>query len=320
MFKQYKILLASFIFLCLICITIVQAKAQGNPIEAEILPAQGNANTTILIRFNTKNATIGNVDKADIFWDDSTIGLNQQGVLGADGSYNYNLTVPTEPPFSDVGNHTIRVDSSVFNYGRITFNFTFTVTEFVPSFEYLALNATYYSLLANYTDLFDNYNQLVANYTKTSTDYATLLNEYNQLLLNYNSLAANYNSLTANYNSLTANYNSLTANYNSLTANYNLLLTEYNSLHQISSSLLANYTSLQANFQSLTANYNALTQDLDSLHSSYDDLKSNYDAVHGQLTFSRNLNYILIASTTTLAVTSIYLVTRRPKPVSKTRY
>jgi len=285
MFKPYKILLTSLILLCLACTTIVQVKAQDSSIEAEMLPPQGSADTTILIRFRTINATIGNVDKADIFWDNSTIGLNQQGVLGADGSYNYNLTVPTQPPLSDIGNHTIRVDSSVSNYGQITFNFTFTVTEFIPSSEYLALNATYYSLLTNYTDLLDNYNQLLANYTRTSTDYATVLSEYNQLLLDYNSLSANYNSLTANYNSLSANYNSRTQN-----------------------------------FESLSSNYSALRQYYDSLNSSYSGLVSNYDAALGQLTFGRNLNYILVASTTILAVTSIYFATRRPKSLSKTRY
>jgi len=280
----------------------VKVKAQESPIEAEILPSQGNAQTVILIRFRTTNVTIGDVDAADIFWDNFTIGLNLQGILGADGSYNYNLTVPTEPPLSDVGNHTIRVDASVFNYGPVTFNFTFTITEFVPSSEYVALNATYYSLLMNYTSLLDDFNQLLANYTETSTDYTTLLSEHNQLLLNYNSLSSNYNSQIANYNSLSSNYNSLSSNYNALLTN------------------LETYADLQANFESLSSNFDVLRQDSNSLNSTYDSLKSNYDSVLGQLTFSRNLNYILIASTIILAVTTIYYATRGPKPSSKTRY
>ena len=306
MFKPYKAILASLILLSLASMTIIQVKAQDGPIESEILPSQGNAYTTILVRFRTTNATIGNVDKADIFWDDSAVTLNQQGILGADGSYNYNVTVPTQPPFSDIGNHTIRVDSSVFNYGQVSFNFTFTITEFVPSPEYLALNATYYALLTNFTNLLTNYSQLLQNYSQTSADYAALLAEHEQLLLDYNSLSANVNSLTANYNSLSANYNSL--------------LTDYNGLHQVFNSLLTNYTSLQRNFESLSSNYNILRQDFNSLNSSYDSLRTNYDAVLGQLAFSRNLNYVLIASTTILAVTSIYFATRKPKPLSKTRY
>jgi hypothetical protein len=306
MLKPYKFILASLILLYLTCITTVQVKAQGGPIEAEILPTQGSANTIILIRFKTINASIGNVQRADIFWDAFSIALNQEGVPGADGSYNYNLTVPSEPPLSDVGNHTIRADSSVFNYGQVSFNFTFTITEFVPSPEYVALNATYYSLLANYTSLLNTYNLLLANYSKISTDYATLISEHSQLLLNYNSLSANYNSLTANYNSLSANYN--------------LLLTNYNNLHLIFNSLQTNYTSLQGSFQSLSSNYNALRNDYDSLGSNYSVLRSNYDALLGQLAFDRNLNYIFIASTIILAITTLYFATRKPKSAIKTRF
>jgi hypothetical protein len=306
MFKPYKAVLASLILLCLVSVIFVQVKAQGDQIESEILPSQGNANTAILIRFRTKNATIGNVDKADIFWDNFTVALNRQGILGADGSYNYNLTVPSEPPLSDVGGHTIRVDSLVFNYGQVSFNFTFTITEFVPSPEYNALNTSYYSLLANYTSLLNNYDRLLGNFSKMSNDYTALLAEHGQLLQDYNSLSANYNSLTANYNSLSANYNSL--------------LTDYNSLDRVFSSLQTNYTSLQRSLESLSSNYGTMTQDYTALNSSYAGLRTDYDAVLGQLAFSRNLTYILIASTIILAVTSIFFATRKPNPTSKPRY
>ena len=306
MSKPCRAILASLILLCLVSMVIViQVGAQDDQIESEILPSQGNANTAILIRFRTKNATIGNVDKADFFWDNYTVALNREGIVGADGSYNYNLTVPSEPPLSDVGNHTIRVDSLVFNYGQVSFEFTFTIIEFVPSPEYIALNASYYSLLANYTDLLSNYDQLLSNFSKMSTDYAALLAEHGQLLLDYNSLSANYNSLTANYNSLSANYNSL--------------LTDYNSLDILFSSLRTNYTSLQKSFENLTSNYGTMTQYYSTLNSSYTGLTADYDAVLDQLAFSRNLTYVLIASTIILAVTSIYLVTRKPKPFSRTR-
>lgn len=239
MFKPSRVMVASLIFLSLTLIITAQVRAQGGPIEAEILPSQGSADTVILVRFKTTNASIGGVQTADIFWDNYSIALNMDGVLGADGSYNYNLTVPSQPPLSNIGNHTIRVDSTVFNYGQVTFSFIFTITEFVPSPEYLALNATYYSLLANFTDLLDNYNALLANYNQTSTAYATLVSEHNQLLLDYNSLSANYNSQTANFNSLSANYNSM--------------LTTYNNLHTTFTSLQTNYTSLQQSFQSLSS-------------------------------------------------------------------
>ncbi len=303
--RLHKIVPTYLVLLSLTCIMLIQANAQGIPIEAEILPSQGNANTNILIRFSTKNASIGNVDKVDIFWDDASIALNRQGVQGADGSYNYNLTVPSMHPLSDIGNHTIRVDSSVFNLGPVTFNFTFTITEFVPSPEYLALNATYYDLLANYSTLVDSYSQLLANYSRTSQDYAALLANHSQLLLDYNSLSANYNSLTANYNSLSANYNSL--------------LTNYNAFYQAFSSLQTNYTRLQGSLESLSASYNASRQDYDSLTASYNDLKTDYNAALSQLALSTDLNYIFIASTIILAVATAYLAIKRQKSTSGTR-
>jgi hypothetical protein len=306
MFKPYKAVLTSLILLCLVSVIIFQTEAQDDQIESEILPSQGNAKTAILIRFRTKNATIGNVDKADIFWDNFTLALNRQGILGADGSYNYNLTVPSEPPLSDIGDHSIRLDSLVFNYGQVSFNFTFTIIEFVPSPEYIALNTSYYSLLANYTSLLSNYDRLLGNFSEMSTDYATLLTEHGQLLQDYNSLSANYNSLTANYNSLSANYNSL--------------LTDYNSLDNVFSSLQTNYTSLQRSLESLSSNYGTMTQDYTALNSSYAGLRADYDAVFGQLAFSRNLTYVLIASTIILAVTSIFFATRKPNPASKPKY
>ncbi|MGA3192926.1 MAG: hypothetical protein ABSD73_10515 [Candidatus Bathyarchaeia archaeon] len=303
--KPFKFLMAVFVLISLIGSAATQVRAQGSPIEAEILPSQGTATTIILLRFTTTNATVGNVQTADIFWDDTIVALNQQGTLGADGSYNYNLTVPTEPPLSNVGNHTIRVDSTVFNYGPVSFNFTFTITEFVPSPEYTALNATYNSLLTNYTKLLANYAQLLINFNDTSTAYANLLSQANQLNLSYITLLANYNSLTANYNSLAANYN--------------LQETNYDSLHTTFNALLTNYTSLQNSFQSLNSNYNNLTQYYNALNSTYTSLTANYDATRGQVALSTNINYTLTASTIILAAATIYLATKKSKPPTKTR-
>jgi len=304
--NSFKTLLVISILLLSVSLIAVGVKAQDSMIEAEIHPSEGTADTDILIRFSTTNASIGNVEKADIFWDDFSIGLNEQGVEGADGSYNYHLRVPSEPPLSDVGNHTIRVDSLVLNYGQVSFNFTFTVTKYVPSPEFVALNATYYSLLANYTDLLGNYTLLLANYSELSNDYAALHTEHDQLLLNFNSLSANYNSLLANFNSLSANYNSMLTNYNSLYGAY--------------ISFLTNYTRLQGNFDSLSSNYNVLRGNYDSLNSSLYSLRSSYDALMGELAINRNISYVFIASTIALAVLSVYLILKRPKVVSKTRY
>jgi hypothetical protein len=285
--------------------SVDNVRAQGNAIEAEIHPSQGIGSTDILIRFYTRNASIGNVDKADFFWDDVSIELNKAGIQSADGSYNYWLKVPSEHPLSDVGNHTIRVDSFVWNYGQVSFNFTFEITEFVPGPEYVALNATYYSILANYSDLLNHYASLSVNYSKLFADYNTFLSEHSSLLSNYNSLSANYNSFLANYNALSANYNSLQSNYNNL--------------HSLYSLFLANYTSLVGNQNSLTYDYNTLRADYTSLESSYHDLKINYDSLVGEQSTSRNLNYIFIASTIILAATTVYLASSKQKPPSRTR-
>jgi len=310
--KPYKTLMAIFVLISLIGLTAVQVRAQGSPIEAEILPSQGTATTTILLRFISTNASVGNVQTADIFWDDTTIALNQQGVQGADGSYNYNLTVPTESPLSNVGNHTIRVDSSVFNYGPVSFSFTFTITEFVPSPEYTALNAAYNSLLTNYTTL-------LANFTDLLSDYTQLLTDFNELSADYTTLLAEHNNDTSNWNILESQYNQVNSNYNTVLNNYNLLSTNYGNLTTAFASLSSSFNGLQTNFQTLNTSYATLMQDYNLLNSSYAGLLTNYNSIIGQLDFSRNLNYILIIITIALAITTIYLITIKPKRNQKTR-
>jgi hypothetical protein len=301
--------LVLFVLLLVAGTSMRSARAQVEGIEADIHPSSGTANTSILIRFLTTNASMGNVEKADIFWDDVSMELNQSGNQSADGSYNYLLSVPTEPPLSDIGNHTITVDSNVLNYGQASFNFTFEITEYVPSPEYLALNATYYSLLANYSDLLSGYNSLLVNYSTLTTEYETLLTNHTSLMSDYNSLSANYGSLVANFNALSANYNSLLISYNNL---YNVSLTNYNNLYSLYSLFLANYTSLQGNYDSLSSNYNLLKTD-------YDSLESNYSGLVGELSITRNIGYVSVASTIILAVIIVYLVMIKPKLAAKAR-
>jgi hypothetical protein len=301
--KPFKSLMAIFVLISLIGLTAMQVRAQGSPIEAEILPSQGTATTIILVRFITTNASVGNVQTADIFWDDTTVALNQQGVPGADGSYNYNLTIPTEPPLSNAGNHTIDVDSSVSNYGPVSFTFTFTITEFVPSPEYLALNATYNSLLTNYTNILGNYTQLLTDFNELSANYTILLAEHNNDTSNWNILESQYNQVNSNYNTVLNNYNLLTTNYGNLTT----------ALVLLSSS----YSGLQTNFQTLNTSYATLMQDYNLLNTSYAGLLTNYNSITGQLDFSRNLNYILIITTSALTITTIYLIIIKPARAKK---
>jgi len=284
MIKPWKILLLTSLLLSLAFVTPIHVKAQDIPIEAELLPSQGGANTTILLRFTSTNSTFGNVQTADIFWDNSTIAFNAQGIQGANLAYNYNLTVPKEPPLSDIGDHAIRVDSTITGYGTVSFNFTFTVTEFVPSPEYIALNDTYTSLLTNYANILGNYTQLLSNFTELSANYTTLLAEYNNDTLNFNTLVSQYNVLSANYNSLSSAYNLLST---------------------ASANLTTLYGSLQADYQALNASYSNLAQN-------YRDLNA------GQLAFSHNLNYILIIVIIPLAIVVVYLIFFKPKQNQKT--
>lgn len=291
--------------------SIGKVQAQGGDIEAGIYPPQGTGTTDIVIRFYTRNTSMGNVDTADLFWDEVLIGLNIEGNVSADGSYNYLLRVPSQPPLSDIGNHTVLVSSNVVPLGQVSFNFTFTVTEFVPSPEYIALNATYYSILANYTDLLSLYTVLSSNYSTLLADYGTLFTEHRDLLSNYNSLSANYNSLVADYNALSASLNSLLTNYNAMNLLYSHFLTNYTRLVETQNALSSNYNSLSQNYTSLESSYR-------NLKTSYDDLKTSYDSIVSEQATTRNLSYIFIASTIILAATTVYLISR-PKVPSRTR-
>jgi hypothetical protein len=299
MAKTWKILFLTLLALSLTFVTTVRVNAQEYAnINAGILPTQGGANTTILLTFLTTSSSVGNVTTADIFWDNNTVAFNESGVLGASGAYDYNLTVPNEPPLSDQGDHTIQVDSYVLPYKQVSFYFTFNVTEFVPSPEYSAL-------LANYTNILGNYTQLQSSYTELSANYTTLMAEYNNATLNYNTLVSTYTVLNANYNSLSTNYIYLSNNYGNLTA--------------VASSLSTNYAGLQTSFQTLGSNYSTLLQDYSLLNSSYASLVSNYNGVVGQLDFSRNLNIALVIITIALALTTVYFVMIKPKRPTKTR-
>jgi hypothetical protein len=300
MSKTWKILFLTVLILSLTFVATGQVKAQSQyaGITAEVLPSEGGANTTIILRFLTTNSSVGNVQPADIFWDNNTIALNQAGTVGADDSINYNITVPNESPLSDVGNHTIRVDSTVAPYGAISFFFTFNVTEFIPSPEFLALNDTYYSLLTNYTNILGNYTQLQTNFSDLETNYQTLGDNYTILLDDYNALVSDETTLTANYNYVLNTYGNLTNSYNSLSTNY---------------------ASLLASFQTLNASYSTLSQDYSLLNSSYTGLLSNYNGLVGQLNFSRNLNYALIVIAIALALIATYYVYFKPKKPTKTR-
>ena len=112
--------------------------------------------------------------------------------------------------------------------------------------------------------------------------------------------------LLAKYNDLLAAYNTLNSTYHSLLTEYNNLLSRYNQLNSTYTPLLANYTSLWTMYSSLNSTYNSLKAD-------YDDSKSKHEMNTNELSTARNINYLLVATTTIFIATTAYFILRKPK-------
>jgi hypothetical protein len=301
-------------------------------IGVNLYPSKGTIFTDILLEayvpINSRN---------NIFWDDVVIALDVPR-----GQENFPLTLnikcPNQHPYSDLGNHTITVESFYWDGSdKVAYGYaTFEIVEYFPCDEWLVLNATYHDLLANYSDLTDDYNSLLADYNALQADYNTLQNDYNSLLANYNNLLNSYNSLASNYDSLNSNYYELKSNFDSLNSTYHYLLelfsqlqsdysglegnydafsVDLNTLQALYTSLLANYTHLQNDYDSVCSNYNTLEVDYNSLNSDYDDLQSKQDTLMSDLSTAKNLSYIFIITTIIFIGIAIYLAVRKPKKI-----
>jgi hypothetical protein len=280
----------------------------GESYYLKLYPAEGTVRTNIVLR-----AFVPPGSNNWVYWDDMVIARNipyDDQIIG----FTLNISCPNESPYSDLGNHTVTVESFYMENGsRVAyFNATFEIIEYLPTSEYLSLNATYYSLLANYSELLDNYNSLLINYTALTDSNNDLFSNYTILLSNYNSIAANYNSLLADYNALTSNFNLLFTKYDSLSGNYEGLRSLY-------SLFLANYSALLGSYESLNSNYNALKGDYNSLNSSYLNLETNYSSLTNELSSARMLNYAFIGATIMLVALVVYLIMRKPKPMIRSR-
>lgn len=289
------------IFLLLVAIQIASTfalivpRVSGEPYYLNLYPTKGTVSTNIVLK-----AFVPPQSNNWVYWDDVVIASNlayDDQILG----FALNLSCPNVAPYSDLGNHTVTVESYYVDNGSKVayFNATFEITEYSPTSEYLALNATYYSLLVNYSDLLNSYNSLLANYNILVESNNNLLNNHTILLSNYNSLAANYNSLLADFNALTSNYNSLFTNSENLRSLYSLFL--------------ANYSSLLGSYQSLNSNYNTLVGNYNSLDNGYHNLETDYGTLLNELATTRILSYVLIATTIIFVATTVFLLTRRMK-------
>ena len=142
--------------------------------------------------------------------------------------------------------------------------------------------------------LLDSYNNDIQNVvvedgyffdTDSLYDVSPELKDYDELLANYTQLKTDYDELLANYTQLQTNHDSMQSSYNSLQTTLSSLNSTYNSLR-------ANYSSLQIDF---------------------DELESKYNDSTGELGTSRNLNYILVATTIIFVATTVLFATRKPK-------
>jgi len=181
-----------------------------------VYPTEGNVNTDIFLQIRGLPGTgFYEYYYLYIFWDDILLGTFPDN----SGTYVHYFDTHFSPPnsgnYSALGNHTVYFE--VWNANRnamfINATFVFTITEYFPCPEYLALNATYTSLLANYSDLLSDYNSLLVDHSTLQASYNNLQNNYNSLLSDYSNLLSSYNTLASNYDSLSSNYYELESSY-----------------------------------------------------------------------------------------------------------
>lgn len=285
-----------------------------------VYPTEGNVNTDIFLQIRGLPGTgFYEYYYLYIFWDDILLGTFPDN----SGTYEHYFDTHFSPPnnwnYSALGNHTVYFE--VWNNGRtamfINATFVFTITEYIPCPEYLALNATYYQLLAEYNSLNASYQNLMAQYNTLSANYDDLLNQYSNLSGNYYNLLGSYNSLVSDYDEMKTTYHELETNYQSLNATYFSLNTGYQNLSLIFSQLqnsynglIESYTSLQSIHNSLTLNYAQLQGNYTQLVSSYSDLQTDHSNLSTDLTNYRNLTYAFVITTIVFLALTVYFARR----------
>ncbi|MEM3703358.1 MAG: hypothetical protein QXX79_02905 [Candidatus Bathyarchaeia archaeon] len=247
-----------------------------------VYPTEGSVTTDIFLQIRGLPGTqFYEYYYLSIFWDDILLEIFPDNSGTYDHYFDTHFSPPKSGKYSALGNHTVYFE--VWNAGRNTMfinaTFVFTIIEYFPCPEYVALNATYYSLLGNYSSLLGDYNTLLADYT--------------ELLDDYDSLSTNYYDLLDDYTSLSANYNDLLDKCDSLARYYDFLNSSYYELKSV---------------------FDTLKSDFNSLKSSNENLTSSYNTLVGEVSSARNLNYIFTATTLILMITTIYFAIRKPKP------
>ena len=342
------------VFFIVLSLVFVLPRVNAQPYFS-VYPTEGNVNTDIFLQIRGLPGTgFYEYYYLYIFWDDILLGVFPDNSGTYEHFFDTHFSPPNSGNYSALGNHTVYFE--VWNNGRtamfINATFVFTITEYFPCDEWLALNATYTSLLASYSDILNDYNSLLADHNTLQANYNNLQNNYNSLLADYNNLLSSYNALASDYDSLSSNYYELESSYENLSSTYSDLLAVYsqlqsnydglqgsydslsadlNTLQALYSSLLTNYTNLQADYDSTCSNYYSLEVDYNSLESSYsnletdysslnsnyNDLNSKHDTLASDLGLTKNLSYVFIVTTLVFIASTVYLAMRRPRAKPK---
>jgi hypothetical protein len=125
-----------------------------------------------------------------------------------------------------------------------------------------------------------------------------------------------YEQLKEDFNNLNSSYIQLNSSYWQLDANYSQLNASYSHLNNTFSELNGTYWQLNGSFSQLNSSYWELKGTYEQLNQTYWGLELNYTDLQGSITDldnTRRLAAVLGVTSVFFVVTTVYLVTRRPK-------
>jgi hypothetical protein len=125
-----------------------------------------------------------------------------------------------------------------------------------------------------------------------------------------------YEQLKEDFSDLNSSFIQLNSSYWQLDANYSQLSTTYSQLNNTYSGLNGTYWQLNGSFSQLNSSYWELKDTYEQLNQTYWGLKLNYADLQGSVTDldnTKRLAAVLGVTSVFFVVTTIYLVTRRPK-------
>jgi parallel beta-helix repeat protein len=180
-----------------------------------------------------------------------------------------------------------------------------------------------YIIDRNNTDRYPLMHPFESGNQEMQVAYRNLLGDYSHLLVNFNALNASYQHLLLGYSSLQLNYTTLQNNFTKLLTHFNALNASYQQ-HLLSyAALESNYTKLREDFTSLNTSYIMLNKNYQALNSSYNNLNANFSeyrtSTQNDLTYTKDLVYVLTAITVILIGAIVYVVLRKPQMKPKTR-